>query len=198
MDAVEVKTNVSKPTTPPTGASGMSDHDPVNHPTHYASEAKCSGCNEPIECIDVVRHMSFDQGNAMKYLWRAGKKDATVQDLKKAVWYIQDMISSLEGTKNPNVHRLAGIRAENLKTFEDEAGAWTQVSNESPTLDDDPETEFGCKFTKFEYVNRLTGYKFVCDTHGCEMIMPTLVSPAACTKARRENNGTLSTPAEGG
>lgn len=85
----------------------MTEHDPVNHPTHYASEAKCSGCGEPIECIDVVRHMGFDLGNAIKYLWRAGKKDAAIQDLKKAVWYIEDMIAELEGRKNPNVHRLS-------------------------------------------------------------------------------------------
>lgn len=85
----------------------MTEHDPVNHPTHYASEAKCSGCGEPIECIDVARHMGFDQGNALKYLWRAGKKDALVQDLKKAIWYIEDMIAEAEGKKNPNVHRLS-------------------------------------------------------------------------------------------
>ena len=34
--------------------------------------------------------------NANKYLWRAGKKDAEIQDLKKAVWYIQDELKRLE------------------------------------------------------------------------------------------------------
>lgn len=170
----------------------MTDHDPVNHPTHYASEAKCSGCNEPIECIDVVRHMSFDQGNAMKYLWRAGKKDATVQDLKKAVWYIQDMISQIEGTKNPNVHRLAGIRAENLKTFEDEAGAWTQINNSEPALED-----LVCRFGERTYLSLAKGYRFVCTTHDCTMITPTINPPSICSKALRENNETLYAPAEG-
>lgn len=83
------------------------EHNPVNHPKHYASEAKCSGCGESIEAIDVIRHLGFNIGNAMKYLWRAGKKDDIVQDLKKAVWYIQDQIAMLEGQKNPNVHRLS-------------------------------------------------------------------------------------------
>ncbi len=83
------------------------DHDPVNHPAHYASEAKCSGCGEPIECIDVVRHKPFNIGNAIKYIWRAGKKEDEIQDLKTAVWYLQDQIALLDGEKNPNVHRLS-------------------------------------------------------------------------------------------
>ena len=69
----------------------MPDHDPVNHPKHYTDHP--SG----IECIQVTRHMNFNCGNAIKYLWRAGKKDVTVQDLKKAAWYIQDEIKRLEG-----------------------------------------------------------------------------------------------------
>lgn len=65
-------------------------HDPVNHPSHYCSHP--SG----IECITVTRHMNFNLGNAIKYLWRAGKKDAEIQDLKKAVWYIEDEIKRLQ------------------------------------------------------------------------------------------------------
>ena len=41
-------------------------NDPVNHPKHYTSDP--SG----VECIDVVEHRTFNVGNAMKYLWRAG------------------------------------------------------------------------------------------------------------------------------
>ncbi len=65
----------------------------VNHPDHYNENP--SG----VEAIAVIRHMSFNVGNAMKYLWRAGRKDAKkeVEDLKKAVWYIQDEIKLLEG-----------------------------------------------------------------------------------------------------
>lgn len=64
--------------------------DPVNHPKHYKSHP--SG----IECIEVTRHMSFNIGNAIKYLWRADHKDAPIQDLKKAIWYINDEISKRE------------------------------------------------------------------------------------------------------
>lgn len=66
-------------------------HDPVNHPVHYTSDP--SG----VECIQITRHRNFNVGNAIKYLWRAGlKEDAKVQDLRKAIWYIEDEIKRLE------------------------------------------------------------------------------------------------------
>ena len=54
--------------------------DMVNHPPHYKD---ASG----IECIEVTKHMRFCGGNCFKYLYRAGKKGSTVEDLKKAAWY---------------------------------------------------------------------------------------------------------------
>lgn len=64
--------------------------DDVNHPEHYTSHP--SG----VECITVTEHMSFNVGNAVKYLWRAGLKGSTVQDLKKAQWYITREIARME------------------------------------------------------------------------------------------------------
>lgn len=58
-------------------------HDPVNHPTHYTNHP--SG----IECIQITRHMGFNLGNAMKYIWRADLKNG-VEDLEKAIWYLRD------------------------------------------------------------------------------------------------------------
>ena len=55
----------------------------VDHPSHYTSHP--SG----VECIQVTEHMNFCLGNAMKYLWRAGLKGDSVEDLRKAAWYIQ-------------------------------------------------------------------------------------------------------------
>ncbi len=55
----------------------------VDHPRHY--NAHPSG----IECIDVVEHMNFCIGNAIKYLWRADLKGDALEDLKKACWYIE-------------------------------------------------------------------------------------------------------------
>lgn len=70
--------------------------DPVNHPSHYHSEYWHSACGKTIECIDIVRHMDFNTGNAVKYAWRAGKKGDTIEDLEKAVWYLQDRVSELK------------------------------------------------------------------------------------------------------
>jgi hypothetical protein len=64
--------------------------DPVNHPAHYTSHT--SG----IECIEIVRHMNFNRGNAVKYIWRAGEKGPAIEDLKKAIWLLQDEIKRLE------------------------------------------------------------------------------------------------------
>jgi hypothetical protein len=55
----------------------------VDHPKHYNMHP--SG----IECIEVIGHMSFCIGSAMKYLWRADFKNAPIEDLEKAIWYIQ-------------------------------------------------------------------------------------------------------------
>ena len=64
----------------------------VNHPKHYVSHP--SG----IECIQVTEHMNFCLGNAIKYIWRADLKGKDIQDLEKAVWYIQREIQ--RRTKN--------------------------------------------------------------------------------------------------
>jgi hypothetical protein len=69
-------------------------YDPVNHPKHYNSHK--SG----VECITVTRHMNFNIGNAIKYLWRAGSKGNTIQDLEKAAWYINDEINRLKEQQN--------------------------------------------------------------------------------------------------
>lgn len=70
--------------------------DNVNHPKHYTnSPAACSKCGTCIECIDVTRHMSFNLGNAVKYLWRFQDKGG-LEDLKKARWYLEDEIKQRE------------------------------------------------------------------------------------------------------
>jgi hypothetical protein len=64
--------------------------DLVNHPPHYTAHP--SG----IEAIQVTRHMNFNLGNAMKYIWRADLKGNAVQDLQKAAFYINDEIKRIE------------------------------------------------------------------------------------------------------
>jgi len=78
----------SSPTLPKAGTPAV---EAVNHPKHYNSHP--SG----VECIDVVRHMNFNLGNVIKYLWRADHKNASIEDLKKARWYPDDEIKRLEG-----------------------------------------------------------------------------------------------------
>lgn len=61
--------------------------DPVSAPSHYTCHP--SG----IECIQVTEHMGFNLGSATKYLWRCDLKENAIQDLEKAVWYIQREIA---------------------------------------------------------------------------------------------------------
>jgi Protein of unknwon function (DUF3310) len=75
------------------------EKDMINHPPHYSSlPATCSNCGHGIECIDIVRHMGFDLGNTVKYLWRWRDKGG-VEDLKKARFYLDDTIRQLEKEK---------------------------------------------------------------------------------------------------
>ena len=68
-------------------------NDPVNHPSHYAKGK--------IEVADFIadQKLNFDRGNAVKYVCRAGSKDPEkeVQDLEKAIWYINHEIKMLKG-----------------------------------------------------------------------------------------------------
>lgn len=73
-------------------------HDNINSPKYYCHHP--SGC----ECIQITEHYGFCIGNAIKYLWRAGlKEDADkttvekeIEDLQKAIWYINRHISNLK------------------------------------------------------------------------------------------------------
>lgn len=69
----------------------IASSDPVNHPAHYNDHP--SG----VECIQITEHMNFCLGNAVKYLWRSGKKTAdAIEDLRKAIFYIKREITRLE------------------------------------------------------------------------------------------------------
>lgn len=66
----------------------------INHPSHYNLHPK------GIECIDVVEEMSFNLGNAIKYIWRAGLKGNKIEDLRKAIWYLNREIGRIENDSN--------------------------------------------------------------------------------------------------
>lgn len=65
----------------------------VNHPQHYGGE------DNPYEVIKVIEawNLDFHLGNTVKYISRAGKKgtDKELQDLKKALWYLQRKIEKI-------------------------------------------------------------------------------------------------------
>lgn len=74
----------------------------VNHPNHYAWLKELCG----IEPIDICRHLDFNCGSAVKYLLRKGKKEMNlsereqrVQDLSKAIFYLQDEIDMIKKSK---------------------------------------------------------------------------------------------------
>jgi len=66
----------------------------VNHPEYYG------GGENPYEAIKVIEAwgLGFHLGNTVKYISRAGKKDPDreIQDLEKAVWYLQRYIDNLK------------------------------------------------------------------------------------------------------
>jgi hypothetical protein len=65
-------------------------NDLVNHPPHYTAHP--SG----VECIQITETMNFCLGNAVKYIWRADLKHDAIEDLKKAVWYVNREIERRE------------------------------------------------------------------------------------------------------
>jgi hypothetical protein len=66
--------------------SVKSQHDPINHPKHYTSHP--SG----VECIEITQHMMFNTGNAIKYIWRADLKGNAIEDIEKAIWYLNQEV----------------------------------------------------------------------------------------------------------
>ena len=83
----------------------VTTNEAVNHPSHYVWLKEFCG----IEPIDITRHLNFNLGNSIKYILRAGKKplgkhtdnnvdlkEGAIQDLKKAIFYLNDEIDRIE------------------------------------------------------------------------------------------------------
>lgn len=66
-------------------------NDIINHPAHYVEGRK-------FEPIDVINDwdLNFNLGNAVKYIARAGRKNDPIEDLEKAVFYIQYEITQIK------------------------------------------------------------------------------------------------------
>ena len=79
-------------------AKKVTSPEKVNHPPHYGGE------ENPYEVIKVIEawKLDFHLGNAVKYIPRAGVKDPNkeIEDLEKAVWYLNRKINNLKKAKN--------------------------------------------------------------------------------------------------
>jgi|TARA_R110000765_G_scaffold330590_1_gene421340 hypothetical protein len=65
----------------------------IDHPGHYGGK---DNLYEAIKVIEAY-NLNFSLGNVIKYVLRAGKKNSdTIEDLKKARWYIERQIENLE------------------------------------------------------------------------------------------------------
>lgn len=69
--------------------------DSVNHPKHYLA------LENGIEAIEVTEQFNFNMGNALKYIWRADHKGKPVEDLNKAIWYLNREIARREEQEMP-------------------------------------------------------------------------------------------------
>lgn len=79
----------------------------INHPGHY-------GGDTTYEAIKVIEAWGLDfcLGNAVKYICRAGKKHPDqVEDLQKAMWYLQHAIEQLTPRNEMSVTQLAEEKA---------------------------------------------------------------------------------------
>lgn len=82
------------------GESVIAKEEQVYHPSHYAWLKDLCG----VEPLDICRHLDFNTGNAIKYLLRKDKVDGNktktekrIEDLRKAIFYINDEINKLNG-----------------------------------------------------------------------------------------------------
>jgi len=68
----------------------------INHPERYGNDTY-----SPINVIEAW-NLGFHLGNVIKYIGRLGKKDAPLQELKKARWYLDRKIKELEDDVRDN------------------------------------------------------------------------------------------------
>ena len=70
--------------------------DNVNHPEHYETgKFECIEVMQEALGADVTKH--FCLGNAFKYIYRCNKKhDSPIEDVKKAVWYLNEFVKLSE------------------------------------------------------------------------------------------------------
>lgn len=70
-------------------------NDNVNHPSHYTQGG--------IECYKAIEasmtpeaYKGYLKGNILKYVWRYEKKGSKIENLRKAEWYLKELIKEVE------------------------------------------------------------------------------------------------------
>jgi len=104
----------------------MTNHDPIDSPAHYAE-------GRQYEPIDVIAdwELNYHLGNTLKYVSRAGRKLNQLEDLKKARWYLDREIQTLEAVQ-PRV-----TYEDVLEAVTAEAAAGRELLNEYGVADVD-------------------------------------------------------------
>ena len=112
----------------------------VNHPSHYGGE------DNPYEAIKIIEALGlgFNLGNAIKYISRAGKKGSTVEDLQKAVWYLEreiflnsptmsvdtkDYVETLSNVGVVNGQKLMAIVCVDDEDYDEQLTQWEKAVN---------------------------------------------------------------------
>lgn len=65
-------------------------NDNVNHPKHYAGKIECIDAMK--QCFGTKQTQDFCKLNAFKYLWRCENKNNKLEDIKKAIWYLNKYV----------------------------------------------------------------------------------------------------------
>jgi len=109
-------------------------NDPVHYPRHYTAHS--SG----VECVDIAEHLSFNLGNALKYVWRCEHKGRKEEDLKKALWYVRREKRLVSLTESPQIDPMIALYVQktlDAEESESTLGKFLQVlSDELPVIDD--------------------------------------------------------------
>lgn len=95
------------------GTTGRAvDPNGVDHPTHYNQHP--SG----VEVIEIVRHLDFNLGSAVKYILREGLKGESDKDLNKALWYMRDEHQNVDSWSMPDLADSVGAKFLRIVTTE--------------------------------------------------------------------------------
>lgn len=90
------------------------NRDNVNHPSHYNDHPS------NVETIEIARELPFDLGNAWKYLMRFRYKGKPVEDMEKAVWYLNDYFNNMYNKEGEHAKAIKQQMYLNNEQFEDD------------------------------------------------------------------------------